>query len=155
MGRRLYKMGRDTHAKGETFEYEKRQRYYVNLSLLSLKTLKDYDIGRGGEFYFKIKRKWKTRRVPDRGEIFLMENQVFTARQDFNLWLEFLELDQGDEKEITLEVGLYERDLKWDKKVFEVEVPVTLGQQTEYLILEDPAQKTKAKVKLSALRTRY
>lgn len=155
MGRRLMKMGVDTHAKGESFEYEKKERYYINLSLLSLKTLEDYDIGRGGEFYFKVKRKFKTRRVPDRGEIFLMENQVFSARQDFTLWTEFLELEQGDEKDIEIEVSLYERDYKWDKKVFEVDVPIKLGAQTDYVILEDTAKKTKAKVKIAALRTRF
>ena len=119
MGRRLYKMGRDTHAKDETFEYEKRQRYYVTLSLISLKTLKDYDIGRGGEFYFKVKRSWKRRRVPDRGEIFLMENQTFTARQDFTLWTEFLELDQGDDKDIEIAIQKYlkgELEINLDSK---------------------------------------
>ncbi len=155
MGRRIMKLGRDTHAKDETFEYEKRQRYYVNVSLLSLKTLEDYDIGRGGEFYFKVKRKWKGRRVPDRGEIYLMENQVFSARQDFSLWLELLELEQGDDKDIEIEIGLYERDIKWDKKIFEIDVPIKLGSATDYVILQDDKKKTKAKVKISALRTRY
>jgi len=149
------KIGRDTHAKDETFEYEKRQRYYVNLSLLSLKSLEDYDIGRGGEFYFKVKRKWRTQRVPNRGEIFLMENQAFTARSDFSLWTEFLELEQGDDKDIEIEISLFERDLKWDKKIFEVDVPIKLGSQTDYVILQDAAKKTKAKVKISALRTRF
>ena len=155
MGRRLYKMGRDTSAKGETFEYEHKDRYYINVALLSLKTLEDYDIGRGGEFYFKVKRKWKGRRVPDRGEIHLMENQVFTARQDFTLWTEFVELEQGDSKDVELEVALFERDVHWDKKIFEVDVPITLGSKTEYVVLEDAAEKTKAKVKISALRTRF
>ena len=155
MGRRLYKMGRDTHAKGETFEHEDRDRYYINVSLLSLKTLEDYDIGKGGEFYFKAKRNWQGRRIPDRGEIYLMQNQVFTARQDFTLWTEFIELEQGDSKDIELEVALYERDLKWDKKVFEVDVPIKLGTQTKYIILEDEKGNTKAKVKIAATRTRY
>ncbi|NVM52261.1 MAG: hypothetical protein HWN66_01070 [Candidatus Helarchaeota archaeon] len=155
MGRRLYKMGRDTHAKGETFEIEKKDRYYINVSLLSLKTLEDYDIGRGGEFYFKVNRSHKTRRVPDRGEIILMENQIFTARQDFTLWTEFIELEQGDSKELELEVALFEQDIHWDKKVFEVDVPITLGRQTQYVVLEDAAENTKAKVKISATRTRF
>ena len=148
-------MGRDTHAKGETFEHEKRDRYYVTVSLLSLKTLEDYDIGKGGEFYFKAKRSWKGRRIPDRGEIYLMQNQVFTARQDFTLWTEFIKLEQGDSKDIELEVALYERDYKWDKKVFEIDIPITLGRKTRYIILEDTEGNTKAKVKVSATRTRY
>ena len=156
MGRRTIRIGRDTSAKGETFEYEHKERYYINVSLLSLKTLEDYDIGRGGEFYFKVKRSFGSgRRVPDRGEIFLMENQVFTARQDFTLWTEFIELDQGDEKEIELEIELFERDFKWDKKVFEVDVPISLGSKTKYVILQNQAETTKAKVKISAMRTRF
>ncbi len=152
----MYRIGYDTHAKGETFEYEHKERYYVNVSLLSLKSLRDYDIGRGGEFYFKVERKWHERRVPDRGEIWLMENQVFTARQDFTLWTEFIELDEGDSKEIELDIELYERDpIKWDKKVFDVKLPIRLGEQTKYLILEDDDKQTKAKIKVSALRTRF
>ncbi|MFX1293266.1 MAG: hypothetical protein ACFFD2_00210 [Promethearchaeota archaeon] len=156
MGRRIYIKGRKTYAKGETFELEKKDRYYINISLLSLKTLKDYDLGRGGEFYFKVRRKRKTRRVPDRGEIFLMENQVFTARQDFSLWTEFLELEQGDEKNIELDIELFERDtVKMDKKIFDEKVKLDLGSQSKYIILEDEAKQTKAKLKISTPRTRF
>ncbi|MHA1131000.1 MAG: hypothetical protein ACTSQI_04915 [Candidatus Helarchaeota archaeon] len=161
MGRRLYKLGRDTHAKGETFGYtdgetEHNQRYQVLVSLLSLKTLRDYDIGRGGEFYFKVKRRHKWVRVPIIGTINLMENQVFTARQDFSLWIEMIELDEKDSKDIELEIELFERDVaKLDKKVFERKLPIHLGTQTKYQILEDDKNLTKAKLKISAMRTRY
>ena len=156
MGRRIYVKGRKTHAKGETFEYEKEDRYYIMISLLSLKTLEDYDVGKGGEFYFEVRREGKHRRIPDRGEIFLMENQVFTARQDFTLWTEFLELDQGDSKEIEIDIELHERDLvKFDKKIFDEKVPLKLGSQSKYIILEDEKGQTKAKLKISTPRTRY
>lgn len=156
MGRRVYVKGKKTHAKGETFEIEKKNRYYIGISLLSLKTLEDYDIGKGGEFYFKSKREGKTRRTPDRGEITLMENQVFTARQDFTLWTEFLELKQGDEKKIELEIELFERDvLKIDKKIFDEKVPLNLGSQSKYIILEGKDKKTKTKLKISTPLTRF
>jgi hypothetical protein len=161
LGRRLYKLGRDTHAKGETFdmhdgETEVNQRYQIIVSLLSLKTLRDYDWGRGGEFYFKVKRRHKWTRVPLIGTINLMENQIFTARQDFTLWIEFEELDPGDEKDIELDIELFERDIaKLDKKVFDTKLPIHLGSQTKYEILEDEKEHTKVKLKVSALRTRY
>ncbi len=161
MGRRLYKLGRDTYAKGETFEYhdgekEHEERYQIIVSLLSLKTLRDYDIGRGGEFYFKVKRRHMWLRAPIIGTINLMENQVFTARQDFSLWVEMLELDKGDSKDIELDIELFERDIgKMDKKVFDLKLPIRAGTQTKYQVLEDEKQQTKAKVKIAAMRTRY
>ncbi len=157
MGRRVVTIGKNTHAKGETFAIEKDRegRYAIIISLESLKTLKTYDLGHEGEFYFKIKREGHDRRAPDRGEILLMENQVFSARQDFTLWTEFIKLEHGDEKAIEVEIGLFERDPLVDKKIFERKIPVKLGAQTDYSILEDDKKQTKAKIKVSALRTRF
>ncbi len=156
MGRRVIITGRRTHAKGETFELEKKDRYMVNVSLMSLKTIKDYDVGKGGEFYFKV---WRSsmhrRRVPDMGEIQLMENQGFEARQDFTLWNEFIQLKTGDKREIELEIGLYERDVGKDDTIFEQKLPIKFGAESEYIILEDKEGKTKAKVKIVATRTRF
>ncbi len=158
MGRRIYVKGVDTHAKGEQWEveYEKNERYYIQVSLLSLKTLEDYDIGRGGEFYFEVKRKGHEIRVPQRGEINLMENQVFTARQDFSLWNEFIELDPGDQKVLELDLRLYERDVVGlDKKLIDEDLKITLGSQSKYVIVENKDKTTKAKIKISAPRTRF
>jgi hypothetical protein len=156
MGRRVIITGKRTHAKGETFEVEKKDRYMINVSLMSLKTIKDYDVGKGGEFYFKV---WRStmhrRRVPDMGEIQIMENQGFEARQDFTLWTEFIQLKQGEKREIELEIGLYERDIGRDDTVFEQKLPIRFGAESEYLILEDKDGKTKAKIKVSATRTRF
>ncbi|HUX98749.1 MAG TPA: hypothetical protein VMV49_04290 [Candidatus Deferrimicrobium sp.] len=156
MGRRLYKMGVDKYAKGQSFELEKKDRYYINIALESLKTLKDYDIGRGGEFYFKVRRTTtQRRRVPDRGEIRLMENQDFSPRQDFTLWTEFIELKQGDSKDLELDVALYERDIGVDDKIFKETLQIRLGSETDYKILENENKSTKAKIRVSAGRTRY
>ena len=156
MGRRVIITGHKTHATGETFEVEKKDRYMITVSLMSLKTLKDYDIGKGAEFYFKV---WRSsmhkRRVPDIGEIQLMENQGFEARQDFTLWTEFIQLKTGDKREIELDIGLYERDIGKDDTVFEQKLPVKFGAESEYIILEDKDGKTKAKLKVSATRTRF
>jgi hypothetical protein len=156
MGRRLIKMGVDKYAKGQSFELEKKDSYYINIGLESIKTLKDYDIGRGGEFYFKV---WRStmhrRRVPDRGEIRLMENQDFSPRQDFTLWTEFIELKQGESKDIELDVVLYERDIGIDDKIFKEKIKIRLGSETNYVILENEKKSTKAKVRVSAGRTRY
>jgi hypothetical protein len=156
MGRRVIVTGKKTHAKGETFEIGTKDRYYVNVSLLSLKTQKDYDIDKGGEFYFKVHRgTGHNRRVPDMGEIHLQANQGFEARQDFTLWTEFIQLKQGDEKQMELEIGLYERDVLKDDTVFEEKLPIKLGGESDYLILQNEDGKTKAKLKIAANRTRY
>jgi hypothetical protein len=58
MSRRYYAKGKKTYAKDQNFEQDQvgkeKERYLINISLMSLKTLKDYDIlGWRGEFYFK------------------------------------------------------------------------------------------------------
>jgi len=158
MTRRIVKIGKKTHAKGETFELEKKNRYMLIVSLISLKTLKDYDIGKGGEFFFEVHRKGELRgrRSPDHGEIELMENQVFEARQDFTLWTEFIRLKQGDSRDITLNVKLFEHDLIKNEKIIDQDINIKLGtSQSDYIIVEDKDRKTLAKLKISAPLTRF
>ncbi len=158
MTRRHITVGRKTHAKGETFELEKKDRYFLNVSLMSLKTRKDYDIGRGGEFFFEVHRKGELRgrRTPDHGEICLMENQVFEARQDFTLWTEFIKLEQGDKKEVELHIELFERDPIKNQKIIDEKISVRLGMpSSKYIVIEDKKGNTKAKLKISSARTRF
>ncbi|MEJ2251489.1 MAG: hypothetical protein P8Y97_17770 [Candidatus Lokiarchaeota archaeon] len=89
MGRRLFVKGKKTHAKDETFDQDnvgkEKERFQINIDMVSLKTRKDYDIGRVGEFYFKIDGEDKTlkSRFPDVGEIKLAKNQSFTSKAFF------------------------------------------------------------------------
>jgi len=58
MSRRYYTKGKKTYAKNQNFEQDQlgkeKERYLISIDLMSLKTLKDYDIfGWRGEFYFK------------------------------------------------------------------------------------------------------
>ncbi|MHA1309819.1 MAG: hypothetical protein ACTSWR_05730 [Candidatus Helarchaeota archaeon] len=158
MPRRQVVIGRKTHAKGETFELEKKDRYFLNVSLMSLKTRRDYDIGRGGEFFFRVHRKGELRgrRSPDHGQIELMENQVFEARQDFTLWTEFIRLKQGDPKEVNLHIKLFEHDLIKNEKIIDEHIAIKLGMaQAKYLVIEDKKGNTKAKLKITSARTRF
>ncbi|MHA1269949.1 MAG: hypothetical protein ACTSPY_09215 [Candidatus Helarchaeota archaeon] len=158
MPRRHVTIGRKTHAKGETFELEKKDRYFLNVSLMSLKTRRDYDVGRGGEFFFRVDKKGEIRgrRTPDHGQIELQENQVFEARQDFTLWTEFIKLEQGDPKEVILRIRLYEHDYIKNEKIIDERIAVKLGMaQSKYITVEDKKGNTKAKLKISSARTRF
>jgi hypothetical protein len=158
MPRRNITIGRKTHAKGETFELERYDRYMLNISLMSLKARRDHDIGRGGEFFFEVHRKgeMRGRRTPDHGEIWLMENQVFTSRQDFTLWTEFITRKQGESKEITLRIQVFEHDPIKNDEVIDQKIVVDLGMsKAKYLALEGKDGNVIAKIKVSAPRTRY
>ena len=59
MPRRYYAKSKKTYAKDQSFTQdqvgEEKERYLLSIGLMSLKTLKDYDImGWRGEFYFKV-----------------------------------------------------------------------------------------------------
>ncbi|MHA1251255.1 MAG: hypothetical protein ACTSRP_14795 [Candidatus Helarchaeota archaeon] len=134
MTRRHITVGRKTHAKGETFELEKKDRYFLNVSLMSLKTRKDYDIGRGGEFFFEVHRKGELRgrRTPDHGEIC------------------------GDKKEVELHIELFERDPIKNQKIIDEKISVRLGMpSSKHIVIEDKKGNTKAKLKISSARTRF
>ncbi|MBD3228202.1 MAG: hypothetical protein GF329_08430 [Candidatus Lokiarchaeota archaeon] len=158
MPRRVVKIGRKTHAKDETFELERKDRYMLNISLMSLKARRDHDIGRGGEFFFKVHREgeMRGRRTPDHGEIRLMENQIFTARQDFTLWTEFITRKRGTTKDINVNIKIEEHDPIKNDKVVDEDIVITLGRsKAQYITLTGKDDNLKAKIKISARRTRY
>ncbi len=125
---------------------------------MSLKTLKDYDIlGWRGEFYFKVDGpKVFKARFPNKGTIKLQKNQEFTSRADMSLWSQFKTVKVDDPAIEKLKVILREMDhLKKDETVAEQEFEINLPSKTQYVILQDEKENTKAKLRIQATRTRY
>ncbi|MFW9867421.1 MAG: hypothetical protein ACFFEN_15100 [Candidatus Thorarchaeota archaeon] len=125
---------------------------------MSLKTLKDYDIlGWRGEFYFKIDGpKVFKARFPNKGTIKLQRNQEFTSRADMSLWSQFKTVRADKPAVEYITVILRERDaLKKDHTVAKQEFEIKLPSKTEYVILQDDKENTKAKLRIQASRTRY
>lgn len=125
---------------------------------MSLKTLKDYDIlGWRGEFYFKVDgpKVFKSR-FPNKGTIKLQRNQEFTSRADMSLWSQFKTV-RADESAIeTIKVILREKDhMKKDEVIAEQTYEIKLPSKTQYVILQDEKERTKAKLRIQASRTRY
>jgi len=125
---------------------------------MSLKTLKDYDIlGWRGEFYFKVDGpKVFKARFPNKGTIKLQKNQEFVSRADMSLWSQFKTVRVEDPALETIKVILREKDhLKKDHVVAEQEFQIKLPSKTKYIILQDEKERTKAKLRIQATRTRY
>lgn len=125
---------------------------------MSLKTLKDYDIlGWRGEFYFKVDgEKMFKARWPNKGTIKLQRNQEFTSKAEMSLWTQFKTVRADQSLILPVKVILREKDpLKKDHTVAEQEFEIRLPQPTEYVILQDDKEKTKAKLRIQATRTRY
>lgn len=147
-------------AEGESFakELEKMGRYMVGMALVSLKTIGHYDtLDRTSEFYFFVDGgKVFKRRVPDRGEIQLRENQSFEAKtDDFTLWCEFVQFQANEEKVLKIKVALMEADPGVDEKLGEAEFTIKCPSETDYVILDSKDGKTKAKFKIYAKKTLY
>ncbi|MFX1236193.1 MAG: hypothetical protein ACFFAS_07465 [Promethearchaeota archaeon] len=162
MGQRVYVKGRKTHAKDERFTQDnvgkEKERYQISIDLMSLKTLKDYDaLGRVGEFYLRADGdKMLKSRFPHKGVIKLQKNQTFTSKADMNIWSQFKTVRTGNETVVPIKVILREQDhLKKDQTIAEQVIEVKLPQVTEYVILQDPKENTKAKLRIQATRTRY
>jgi hypothetical protein len=125
---------------------------------MSLKTLKDYDLlGWRGEFYFKVDgEKMFKARWPNKGTIKLQRNQEFTSKAEMSLWTQFKTVRADQSIILPVKVILREKDpLKKDYTVAEQEFEIRLPQPTEYVILQDDKEKTKAKLRIQATRTRY
>ena len=151
-----------TYAKDQSFTQdqvgEEKERYLISIGLMSLKTLKDYDIlGWRGEFYFKVDGpKIFKARFPNKGTIKLQKNQEFTSRADMSLWSEFKTVRVGEPALEKVKVILREKDhLKKDHTVAEQEFDINLPSKTQYVILQDEKENTKAKLRIQATRTRY
>jgi len=125
---------------------------------MSLKTLKDYDIlGWRGEFYFKVDGpKIFKARFPNKGTIKLQKNQEFTSRADMSLWSQFKTVRVDKPAVEKIKVILREMDhLKKDETIAEQEFEIKLPSKTQYVILQDEKENTKAKLRIQATRTRY
>ncbi|MHA1729671.1 MAG: hypothetical protein ACTSWY_13220 [Promethearchaeota archaeon] len=162
MPRRVYVKGKKTHAKDQSFEQDnvgkEKERYFVSIELVSLKTLKDYDMfGRVGEFYFKIDGgKLFKARFPNKGVIKLQKNQGFTSKAEMSLWNEFITVRTGEKAIAKIEVILRELDhLKKDSTIAKEEYEIKLPSTTQYVILQDKDENTKVKLRIQASRTRY
>ena len=162
IARRIYVKGKKTHAKGETFKQdnvgEEKERFLISLDLISLKTRKDYDsFGRVGEFYFKIDGpKTFKARFPNKGTIKLQKNQVFSSKADLSLWSQFKTVRVGKESVEHIKVIIREMDhMKKDETIAEQDLEINLPQKTQYIIVQDADENTKAKIRVQASRTRY
>ena len=162
ISRRYYAKGKKTYAKDQTFEQdqvgEEKERYFISIDLMSLKTLKDYDIlGWRGEFYFKVdgpkvfKARW-----PNKGTVKLQRNQEFTSRADMSIWSQFKTVRVDKPAVENIKVILREMDhLKKDHTVAELDLQINLPSKTQYVIIQDDKENTKAKLRIQASRTRY
>lgn len=158
MSRRTVIKGAKTSAKGQSFKADERERFHISIDLMSLKTLKDYDMmGWRGEFYFKVdgEKTLKTR-FPSVGTIKLQRNEEFVSKSDMNLYSQFKTAHAGKSKIVKCTVYLREKDrAKKDqeiaKQVFEIKLP----HKTEYVILQDKDEQTKAKLRVRSVKTRY
>jgi len=162
MSRRYYAKGKKTYAKDQNFEQDQlgkeKERYLISIDLMSLKTLKDYDIlGWRGEFYFKADgpKVFKSR-FPNKGTIKLQRNQNFTSKADMNIWSQFKTVKVGRKAVERITIILREQDhLKKDSTIAEEEYVINLPSKTRYVILQDSKEETKAKLRIQASRTRY
>jgi len=162
MSRRYYAKGKKTYAKNQNFEQDQlgkeKERYLISIDLMSLKTLKDYDIfGWRGEFYFKADGpKIFKSRFPNKGTIKLQRNQNFTSKADMNIWSQFKTVKVGKKAVERITIILREQDhLKKDSTIAEEEYVINLPSKTRYVILQDSKEETKAKLRIQASRTRY
>lgn len=162
MSRRYYAKGKKTYAKDQNFEQdqlgEEKERYLISIDLMSLKTLKDYDImGWRGEFYFKADGpKIFKARFPNKGYIKLQRNQSFTSKADMNIWSQFKTVRAGKEAVERIKIILREQDhMKRNSDIAEEEYEIILPSKTRYVILQDEKEQTKAKLRIQASRTRY
>jgi len=162
MSRRYYAKGKKTYAKDQNFEQDQlgkeKERYLISIDLMSLKTLKDYDIfGWRGEFYFKADGpKIFKSRFPNKGTIKLQRNQNFTSKADMNIWSQFKTVKVGRKAVERITIILREQDhLKKDSTIAEEEYVINLPSKTRYVILQDDKEETKVKLRIQASRTRY
>ena len=162
MGQRVYVKGKKTHAKGERFTQDnvgkEKERFHISVDLMSLKTVKDYDVaGWVGEFYLRVDGpKTLKSRFPFKGVIKLKKEQTFTSKADMNIWSQFKTVRTGKDAFQKLILILREKDhLKKDEEIARQEITVDLPQKTEYIILQDEDGNTKAKLRVQAMRTRY
>ena len=72
------------------------------------------------------------------------------------IWSEFKTVRKGKPLVVNLELILREKDhLKKDQTIAEQKIEIKLPQKTNYIVLQDKDEKTKAKLRIQSTRTRY
>ncbi len=158
MGRTVKVMPKRTHATGEGLskELEKKGRYMVGITLMSLKTAKKRDLIGHSEFYFMSKgdKAKIPSRMPNSGEIQLMMNQSIEFKSDdLTLWSEFVTFKEGEDRQVKVKVQLKEADPGIDSVIAEKEFVIKCPMPTDYFVIESPDKLTEAKVKVYAHKT--
>ena len=157
MSRRVYVKGKKTYAKGQAPDLSKSNRYQNIISLMSIRVEDVHErnpMDRTGEFYFEVGGKGLLKhdyRIPFEGYLSIKENMTYTTKQDFTLWISFLESEEG--KTVPIPLKLREGDPAKDNILIKTEVPVVLGSGTEYEVLKAPG--VTVKIKISSHKTRY
>jgi hypothetical protein len=73
-----------------------------------------------------------------------------------SLWSQFKTVRADQSIIVPIKVILREKDpMKKDSTIAEQEYEIRLPQKTAYVILQDDKEKTKAKLRIQATRTRY
>ncbi|MBA7631435.1 hypothetical protein ES703_38966 [subsurface metagenome] len=86
----------------------------------------------------------------------MQKNQEFTSRADMSLWSQFKTVRVDKPAVEKIKVILREMDhLKKDETIAEQEFEIKLPSKTQYVILQDEKENTKAKLRIQATRTRY
>jgi len=157
---RYRKLPKKTGAKAQDLKQTKNHdRYFINIGLVSIRTLKDYDLaGWTAEFYFRTGKQPHVSRIPNKGSIQLEKNESFEPRDnDISLFTEFVKRKSGQSMKMEIPVKLFERDLlKKDQKIIDAKVLVNLAsKKSEYIIIQDEDENTKVKLRVFAGATRY
>ena len=157
MSRRVYVKGKRTYAKGQAPDLSDSNRYQKIISLMSIRVEDVHErnpMDRTGEFYFEVGGKGLLKhdyRIPFEGYLSIKENMTYTTKQDFTLWISFLESEEG--KTVPIPLKLREGDPAKDNILIKTEVPVVLGSGTKYEVLKAPG--VTVKIKISSHKTRY
>jgi len=157
MSRRVYVKGKRTYAKGQAPDLSDSNRYQKIISLMSIRVEDVHERNprdRTGEFYFEVGGKGLLKhdyRIPFEGYLSIKENMTYTTKQDFTLWISFLESEEG--KTVPIPLKLREGDPAKDNILIKTEVPVVLGSGTKYEVLKAPG--VTVKIKISSHKTRY
>ena len=157
MSRRVYVKGKRTYAKGQAPNLSDSNRYQKIISLMSIRVEDVHERNprdRTGEFYFEVGGKGLLKHdycIPFEGYLSIKENMTYTTKQDFTLWISFLESEEG--KTVPIPLKLREGDPAKDNILIKTEVPVVLGSGTKYEVLKAPG--VTVKIKISSHKTRY
>ena len=86
----------------------------------------------------------------------VIRSLYFGCNAGIYIWSQFKTVRVGKPAIEKIKVILRERDhLKKDETIAELELEIKLPSKTQYVILQDEKERTKAKLRIQATRTRY